>query len=182
MRKKNHSLRTAWLAPVFCLLAGCGFHSVYGTHDGGTSVAEELNRVAIDPMPDRAGQMLRNDLIDRLYRKGRPSEPAYHLIVKLRLAEEDLGLLVNATSALSAVHAYGDYTLTDMKGKILAKGTTSSTASYDKLASQYSTLAAHDSAVERTTNEVSEQLLTRLNLYFAEHPPAPEAGTPATPK
>jgi LPS-assembly lipoprotein len=132
-----------------------------------------MNQVAIDPMPDRPGQMLRNDLIDRMYGKGRPAQAAYHLGIKLRIAEEDLGLLTNATSALSGLHVYGDYALTDAGGKTVLSGGVHSMATYDKLSSQYATLAARDGAIERTMREVSEQITGRLSLYFAEQAAAP---------
>ena len=153
------------------LLSGCGFHSVYGSHSAnGSTVSEELNKVAIDPIPEHVGQQLRNDLIDRFYGKGRPSQPLYHLSVKIGISEEDLGLLVNATAALAAVHVNGAYVLTDANGTELIRGDVTSSATYDKLTSQYGTLAARDSAVERTAREVSEQITARLSLYFAERP------------
>lgn len=163
------------LIPVLCFLfSGCGFHSVYGGHgDDGSPVAEQLSQVAVDPISERAGQMLRNNLIDRFYGKGRPAKPAYRLAVKLRVSEEDLGVLANATTALAAIHVYGDYVLRDAGGKTLASGTTHSTASYDKLTSQYATLAAHDGAIERTVREVGEQITGRLSLYFAERKAEP---------
>ena len=151
------------------ILPACGFHPVYGSRDvNGLPVTQDLADVAIDPIPDQAGQSLRNYLIDRLNSSGRPATPKYHLVVKLRVGEESIGTLANATTALAAVHAYGDYKLTDEGGKTLISGTTSSTAQYDKLASMYGTLAAHDGAIDRTVREVSEQLYARISLYFSE--------------
>ena len=168
-RLKKGRAFVPFLIPFFCLLAACGFHPVYGGHGSdGSPVSEQLNEVAIDPIPDHMGQMLRNDLIDRMYGKGRPAQPAYHLSVKLKLVDEDLGVLANATTSLADVQIFGDYALKDAQGKVLASGTVHSTSSYDKLVSIYSTLAAHDSAVERTVLEVSEQLTARLSLYFSE--------------
>lgn len=167
------------LPKLFALLAlltlpACGFHSVYGgVSADGTPVADALRQVAIEPIPERSGQMLRNYLIDRFNNSGRPDNPAYHLAVKLRISEEDLGTLANATTALAAVHAAGDYTLTDSSGTTLVSGTTSSTAQYDKLASMYGTLAAHDGAIERTVREIGEQLSARIGLYFAEQGQTP---------
>jgi hypothetical protein len=64
------------IALVCLLTCGRGFHAVYGSHGGSDSpVAEQLNQVAIDNIPDRQGQMLRNALIDRMYGKGRPLQP-----------------------------------------------------------------------------------------------------------
>lgn len=161
------------LLAALLLLPACGFHPVYGGHGGdGTPVADELALVSVEPIPEHAGQILRNDLIDNFNRHGRPSAPLYSLEVKLRVSEEDLGTLANATNALAAVHAYGDYVLKDKNGKTLVSGTTASTGQYDKLASMYATLAAHDGALERTVHEVGEQLTARISLYFSEHKPA----------
>ncbi len=155
-------------------LAACGFHPVYGSKSkDGAPIAEQMNQVAIDPIPERQGQLLRNDLIDRFYNKGRPSQPLYHLTVSISVSDEDLGLLTNATTSLAAVHTTGNYTLKDNKDKVILTGVARSTGTYDKLNSQYSTLAAHDSAVERTVQEVSEQITSRLSLYFAEGSNAP---------
>ena len=85
---------------AFLLLSGCGFHSIYGDHttSDNTPVAADLNNVAIDNIADRNGQLLRNDLIDRMYGSDRPAQPLYHLNVKVRSDIEDLGILANATA------------------------------------------------------------------------------------
>jgi len=161
--------RVAVLLTILFTLTACGFHPVYGGHGSdGSPVAEQLNQVAIDPIPDHPGQMLRNDLIDRIYGKGRPAQPIYHLSIKLRVVDEDIGVLANGTTSLADVHTIGDYALKDASGKVVANGTVESLSSYDKLTSIYSTLAAHDSALERSLRETSEQLTARLSLYFSE--------------
>ena len=70
---KNAALAVSVSAALF--LSGCGFSPLYATA-GGTgqgSVADYLDTVAIGSIPDESGQYLRNALIDRLYRHGRPS-------------------------------------------------------------------------------------------------------------
>lgn len=152
-------------------LAGCGFHPVYGTHNrDGSPVTDEMAQVEILPIDNRTGQMLRNDLLDRFNLHGRPAHPLYHLSVALHVTEDDVGSLANGTTTLSAIHVSGDYILSDQTGKTLINGTALSTSQYDKLRDLYGTLAAHDSALERSINEVSEQLTARISSYFAEHP------------
>lgn len=160
------------LISVLCLLAACGFHPVYGSHDdNGNPVAATLNQIAIENIPDRQGQILRNDLIDRLYGKGgRPQQPAYHLAVTLRNSQEDLGIQANATSTRTLMNMSATYVLTDTTGKKILDGKAHSVASFNSISDQYATLAARDSAFERTINEVSEQIVNRLSLYFSEHP------------
>ena len=163
-------LSLALLLLIPSLLAGCGFRPIYGSQaaNGESSVAMELNNIAIDNIPDRDGQMLRNDLIDHLYGKSRPSKPAYTLKIIIRSAEEDLGILANATATRSLIDMYGDYSLLDAKGKVLLKGTAHSVASFDKLDQIFATVAARQDAHQRTLNEMSEQIVNRLSLYFSE--------------
>jgi LPS-assembly lipoprotein len=156
------------LSSVVCL-PSCGFQPVYGTHSGSdTQVVEQLNQIAIDNIPDRKGQILRNELIDRMYGKGRPAQPLYHLMVKLRVNEEDLGIQANATSSRSLLNMYGDYSLQDMKGKEILHGMAHSISSFNTLVDEYGNLSAYNGAVERTVEEVGEQIVNRLSLYFAE--------------
>ena len=170
-RRKNTFSVICRLSSVLCLLlSACGFHAVYGSRD--TNAAAQLQQTAIDNIPDRSGQILRNALIDRMYSKGRPSQPLYHLTVKIHSSQSDVGLLSNAVSTLSEFDQYGDYVLTDAKGKELLRGTAHSQSSFSRLNDQYATLAGHDSANERTLREISEQIVNDVSLYFAEQPRA----------
>jgi LPS-assembly lipoprotein len=162
-----------FLLSVLCLLTACGFHPIYATRDSNTPVAQQLNQIAIDNIPERQGQILRNKLIDKMYGKGRPTQPLYKLSVKLRVSEEELGIQANATSTRTFVNMYGDYTLTDNQGRDVLKGTSHSVTNFNRLADQYGSLAARQSAIERTLNEISEQMVNRLSLYFSEKSSTP---------
>ena len=117
-RKHTKGKILCLLTSVFCLLtSGCGFHPLYGSRDGNSSVSAELNDVAIDNIADRNGQILRNDLIDRMYHNGRPQSPKYTLTTSLRTLEEGIGLLPDATTSLTELNLYADYTLKDQAGK-----------------------------------------------------------------
>ncbi len=59
------------LMPV--AMGACGFKPVYGTASHDSAVGAALANVQIDPISDRNGQVLRNNLIDRFYTDGRPS-------------------------------------------------------------------------------------------------------------
>ncbi|MDE2030331.1 MAG: hypothetical protein KGI97_07185 [Alphaproteobacteria bacterium] len=153
-------------------LAGCGFHPVYAAHgtDDNSPVAMDLNNVAIDNIPDRDGQILRNELIDRMYGPDRPEHSQYRLKVSIHSNEAGLGILANATATRALLNMYADYILTDAKGKILAKGEAHSVASFDLLDQMYGTIASRQDAQARTLHECGEQIVNRLNLYFAERP------------
>jgi LPS-assembly lipoprotein len=158
------------LLTVSLLLAGCGFRPIYGSRsdEGGSPVAIDLNNVAIDNIPNRDGQILRNNLIDRMYGKNRPEKTFYTLSVYVHNTEENLGILANATATRSLLDMYGDYSLQDAQGKTLLSGTAHSVASFDKLDQMYGTVAARQDARERTLREISEQIVNHVSLYFSE--------------
>ncbi|MDP9128037.1 MAG: LPS assembly lipoprotein LptE [Pseudomonadota bacterium] len=180
-RRASRGLALLSLAFLLLALPACGFHPVYGARsDDGTPVAEQLNQVAIDTIPERMGQMLRNELIDRMYRKGRPSQPSYHLTIHLRVTQEDLGIQADATSTRSLLNMFADYALLDMKDKEILHGTAHSISSYNTLNDQYGNLAAKNAAVQRTLNETGEQIVNRLSLYFSEKPSSSQTVPPSS--
>ncbi len=163
----------AFCALLLCLtwmLSACGLRPVYGTGSAqeDSAVAMDLNNIAIENIPDRNGQILRNFLIDRMYRRNRPEKPLYTLKVTISSGEEDLGILANATTTRSLLNMYGNYSLLDATGKTLLSGAAHSVASFNRLDQMYGTVAARENAYERTLHEVSEQIVNRLSLYFSE--------------
>jgi len=163
--------KSALLVPLVCLffsLTGCGFHPIYGARDDNKPVTAELNDVGIDSIPNRNGQMLRNDLIDRMYHDGRPQNPKYELAITLRETEEGIGLLPNATSSLTELNLYADYVLKDRSGKEVVRATAHAVATFNQLQQEYGTLAASENAYQRCIDQVSDQILDRVSLYFSE--------------
>jgi len=176
-------MRKYFLLSALLLLTACGFHPIYGARsDDGTPVAEQLNQVAIENIAERRGQILRNELIDKMYGKGRPDHPLYHLVVRLRAAEENIAVQSNAISTRTMLNSYGDYALQDAQGKEILKGTAHSVTSFSTLADQYANLAAEEDAIDRTFSEISEQIVNRLSLYFAEKKPDASAAPSSSSK
>ena len=78
---------------ILLFLAGCGFSPLYVERESGskwyynakfdTSIVEEMQQVKVEPIADRFGQQLRNNLLDSLTPKGAPKHPKYRLFVKL---------------------------------------------------------------------------------------------------
>ena len=165
--------RFCLLLPVFCLLlSACGFSPIYGSHGSGSEpVDKALSNVAIASIPDRQGQMLRNHLIDRMYFSGRPAHPDATLNVSIRSTESDLGIQKDATASRRELNMWADYTLKADDGRQLLKGSAHSVVSFSKLDAQYGTVAAQQNATERALNEMGEQIVNRLSLYYAEASP-----------
>ena len=88
---RTATIRNILGAGALLTLAACGFSPIYGAHGNNAPVAAQLNQIAIASIAERQGQMLRNDLIDLMYVKGRPANPQYRLEVSLHSTEEEIG-------------------------------------------------------------------------------------------
>jgi LPS-assembly lipoprotein len=162
-------MRTSFALLALCLgLAGCGYHALYGERATAVST-EDLARVYVAGIPDREGQILRNDLIVRLNPNGEPSRPTYTLTVGLSVASTGVSLSRDNTTSRTSITTTAKYTLVDSAtGKALFSATSRATDAYDVLISDYATLVSRDDAVARAIREVSDDVRTRLAVYFQD--------------
>jgi LPS-assembly lipoprotein len=162
-------MRISTALVALCLgVAGCGYHPLYGQR--ATSVSsEDLARVYVSGIPDRPGQVLRNDLIQRLNPNGQATRPVDTLTVGLSVASTGVSLSRDNTTSRTSITTTAKYTLVDSAtGKALFSGTSRATDAYDVLISDYATLVSRDDAVDRAIREVSDDIRTRLAVYFQD--------------
>ena len=75
-------MRTLLTLSLCLFIAACGFHPMYGKNKyTAVGVEEKLALIDISNIPNREGQFLRNELIDRFYRDGRPGHTIYTLSI-----------------------------------------------------------------------------------------------------
>lgn len=161
-----------WLFGILAvmLLAGaCGFQPLYGTSrsslDG--AVVAELAAVRIAPIPERVGQIVRNDLLDRLTPLGEPASPQYGLTVGLEEAKEGLAIQIDDTVTRFNLTLTANYVLENADtGSIVTAGSVRATAAYNVLRSDFANVVAERDAQRRAAREVSDELKTRLAVYF----------------
>ena len=158
------------------LLTGCGFTPIYASKgEGRLSTQTALNNIKIEKIPNEYGVYLHNKLMDRLYFNGRPTAPEAQLHVSFTTSEVDLGIKKDATSTRSRLTISANFILQALNEKaVLLKGQASTIASYSKLDAQYGTLATQRDAYKRALNEISEQIVNRLSLFYAEKAPFKE--------
>lgn len=161
--------RTAAVFLALCLgLAGCGYRALYGEQASGVT-SEDLALVYVAGIPDRPGQQLRNNLVQRLNPAGQPTRPIYTLSVSLSIASTGVSLSRDNTTSRTSITTTAKYTLTDSSsGKGLFTGTSRATDAYDVLVSDYATLVSRDDAVNRAIREVSDDIRTQLAVYFQD--------------
>ena len=120
-------------------LAGC-FQPLYGNFAaGGPGLQSELQAIAIEPIPDRIGHYLGDDLIFDLNGTGSHPLPRYRLFVALNestqtpLIDTVSGLASSATVVINATYRLETFDT----GLVVTKGTAFVFKSYDRTSQRY---------------------------------------------
>lgn len=154
-----------WL--LLSCLSACGFSPVYNR---GGQALPAFGQIHIDGIPDREGQYLRNALMDRLYRGGRPADPVYTL--KLSRIEEhksELDVTKGSDATRAQLRLSAKMRLVDnASGKTVMQRDLSSTASYNILQSQFTTRVSEQNTRENVLDDLARQAETQLALFFGK--------------
>lgn len=144
------------------LLSGCGLRPLYaGGGDG--AVASALTQVEVAPIEGKAGWLVGNALRDRLAASG---SPLYRL--DIRLDDRISGLGVRRDDSITRERRtlrarYQLVNLTD--GAVVLDATAGSDAGIDVVQSEYATIAAENTALERLSTIVADEIVSRIALY-----------------
>jgi LPS-assembly lipoprotein len=153
------------------LLAGCGLSPVYS--GGGTgAAAASLQNIAVAPIPDRAGFLVRQALLDRL---GAPVEsPRFRLEVELDDQIVAFGVRGDNSAARERRTLRARYRLVDTTTNIVVLDATAGADSgIDRVSSNYAVVAAEITALERLSTDIAKQISARLALFARSAPPPP---------
>jgi LPS-assembly lipoprotein len=145
-------------------LGACGLQPLYGGPDG-PQVVGTLRSVEVAPIGGRAGWMVRTALEDRLQQRA-GSKAAYRL--EVRLDDDITGFGIRADDAVTRERRTlrARYRLVDTaKGTVLLDATAGSDAGIDVVGSEYATVAAEQTALERLSKELADQIVTRVAVY-----------------
>lgn len=155
------------LLPLIALVAlsGCGLRPVYGGGSHG-AVAQGLGHVEVLDIEGKSGWLMRNALNDRLSNLSNGSGPSYKLVVKLDDQISGFGLRSDAAITRERRTLRARYQLIDeATGAQVLDDTAGSDAGIDVTSSEYATIAAEDTALERLSQIVADQIVNRLALY-----------------
>lgn len=159
----------AFALVALLMLGGCGLQPMYA---GGASgvVATSLSAVQVAPIPERAGWLVRNALVERL--GGEPQTAGYRLDVEL---DDDLtGFGIRGDSSVSRERRTlrARYRLVELStGQVVLDATAGSDAGIDVVSSEYATVAAEQTAQERLAQVVADQMVARLALFMRNRAP-----------
>ncbi len=139
-----------------------------GDKPGERNAGAALSDIAVARIPDRVGQLVRNDLLFLISPSGENPNAAYRLDVRMtegisELAVESTGFATRANLRLNAL-----YTLVELaSGRSMVTGRARAVSSYNIVDSSFSTLTAQNAARERAAVRIAEDIRSRLGAYLA---------------
>lgn len=149
---------------LLLLLAGCGLRPLY--EGGGRGpVAQALGSIEVAPIGGRAGWLVRTALQERLAAGG---GGAVRYRLEVELDDDITGLGIRSDDAVTRERRTlrARYRLVDASlGTVLLDATAGSDAGVDVVSSEYATVAAEQTALERLSREVADQIVSRVALY-----------------
>ena len=153
---------------LLLLLGACGLQPMYAGGSSG-AVASGLGSIQVAPIPERAGWLVRNALVDRL--GGEAASPAYKLEVELDDDVTAFGIRGDSAVTRERRTLRARYRLVDLKtGEVVLDATAGSDAGIDVVSSDYATVAAEQTAQERLASVVADQMVSRLALFVHRTP------------
>lgn len=167
------------IAAIAALLtaAACGFEPLYVEKTSSsewyynskfdTGIKEEMASVKVELIGERMGQLIRNDLLDKLTPKGQPKEPRYFLsITNISKNEIDQALRNDITATRKKVIYRVSYKLKDAQHKTLVDGNSVAYTGYDILRDPYSTTFAQKKIEKNAAKILANDISLRLGAYF----------------
>ena len=154
-------------------LSAC-FRPLYGPTASGGSLQTTLASIDVPEIEwpngqERIGHYLRSELIYALNGSGMETPKRY--VLKLALSQTLSTPVVDAESGranAAIVNGRLTYTLTSPDGsKVIARGTATSTASYDRFQNRFATVRAGRDAEIRLARVLAEQVRTRLSAELS---------------
>jgi len=146
-------------------LAGCTLRPLY-SGGGSGAVAQSLRSVQVAPIEGRAGWLVRTALEDRL--GASVASPLYRLEVELDDNITGYGIRRDNSVTRERRTLRARYRLVEaQRGTVVLDATAGSDSGIDVVSSEYATVAAEQTALERLSVEIADQIVSRLALYAA---------------
>jgi LPS-assembly lipoprotein len=160
------------------VLSGCGFRPLYAVPDmPGGSMKAALQSIYVEPVPERLGYQLRNQLIDLLDGKSTAAGARYRLKVTLTTKSDAIGVQSQTTAGgvtQTAITRYNDtiraeYELIDTRSNTtVTKGVETGLSAYNVLSSPYATLAVQQDADRRAADDIADRIRIDVAVWFAQ--------------
>ncbi len=151
---------------LFLGLQACGFQPLYG-NSSGAAVTQTLAAIQIGLIRDRTGQLLRNELLDRMNPRALQPTPLYSLNVELTESKQSLAVRRDDTATLANLVMSASYILTATDGTEVLSGSVRSFNSYDISSSDFATLSAEADARARAARDLADDITIRIGVFLS---------------
>lgn len=145
----------ALLAAAALLLSACGFQPLYATGEGASAGGLQNVRLGSITSSEIATPIIRRAFERRTARSGAGN---YVLDATIQEAAQPLAVQIDDSVTRYNYRLTADYKLTPAAGGKAIKGTAEAVASFNVVASQYSTLYAESAAREKAARALVEDL------------------------
>jgi len=147
-------------------LTGCGWAPLYADRETGPADAE-LAAIKVEPIPERAGQVLALGLRQWLNPSGAPVPSRYLLRTLLTVSRLDLGILTYGLGTRARVDVSATFTLYQIATSTpLLNATSHAAESFDIVSNYYSNVVAEEAARTRATEEIRRDIVTQLTAFL----------------
>ncbi|PQA88180.1 LPS assembly lipoprotein LptE [Hyphococcus luteus] len=163
--------RTAILVAITAsalLLSGCGFRPLYATAEGETPVSR-LVAVRTVAAPDIVAPYIVEALHGRMGAVG-DETPRYDLYVEANEQAQRLAVQIDATVTRYNYRLSARYRVVDSVTGERFEGSARAVTSYNIVSSQYSTLFAERTAIEKAARLLAEEIERDLLIQFDQTP------------
>ena len=155
------------IASIFFLSSGCGFTSIHGP--GSPATISNLAKFKINPIPDRIGQMLRNELIQQMRHGADVETPRFYVAVSLVERLNELGIQKDDVATRANLILDATFRVTeDQNGQSIYIGRSRSVSSYDILTSDFATLSALRDARRRGVKTLAQNIKSRISVWLIQ--------------
>lgn len=161
------TLFTSSLVAASLMLGGCGLRPLYANGSKG-AVAQVLADVDVAAIEGHSGWLVRNALRDRLQATQGGEGAGKRLRLDVRLEDSITGFGVRADDAVTRERRTlrARYQLVNAAtGEVLLDATAFSDSGIDVVGSEYATIAAESSALERLSSAVADQIVARIAVF-----------------
>ena len=150
-------------------VSACGLRPMYAGGGGGVA-ATSLRSIQVQSIPGKAGWLMHKALVQRL--GDNPADSRYRLEVELDDNITGFGIRGDSAATRERRTLRARYRLVDLSnGAVVLDATAGSDAGIDVVSSQYATVAAEQTALERLSEVVADQMVGRLAMFVTRTQP-----------
>lgn len=156
-------MATALALTAVC--AGCGFQPIHG--DRSRASAAALEGFDIELIPDRSGQLLRTELLQRFRPRGETGPARFTIRVGLSESLQNLAVRIDDTATRANLRLRATFSVVNRADRLVYyKGVAQSVNSYNILTSDFATLSARADARRRGVRELANDIKERISVWL----------------